>query len=82
MGNSSLYNLTIEAQMLQEMLENGDIDETIFNDTLESLDIDTKIENVCKMIRNLEQRALMFKTEKDRMSDRQRVAKNGVKRLK
>ena len=53
MGNS-LYNLTIEAQMLQEMLENGDIDETIFQDTLESLDIDTKIENVCKMIRNLE----------------------------
>ncbi|MDO4503841.1 MAG: siphovirus Gp157 family protein [Clostridia bacterium] len=81
MGNS-LYNLTIEAQMLQEMLENGDIDETIFQDTLESLDIDTKIENVCKMIRNLEQRALMFKTEKDRMADRQRVAENCVKRLK
>ena len=39
---ASLYELTEQELLLQEMLEGGDIDETTHNDTLESLDIDGK----------------------------------------
>lgn len=79
---ASLYELTAQARMLQEMLEGGEIDEEVFNDTLENLDIDTKIENICKVIRNLEAEATAFKEEKDRLAARQKTAENGVARLK
>ena len=64
----SLYELTLQAQYLQELLESGDIDETAFADTLEAMDVDTKIENICKVIRNLDADAKAFKEEKDRLA--------------
>lgn len=79
---ASLYELTMQALQLQDMLESGDIDEEIFNDTLESMDVDTKIENICKVIRNLDADAKAYKEEKDRLASRQKVAENGVQRLK
>ena len=79
---ASLYELTMDAKLLQDLLESGEIDEETFNDTLESLDVDTKIENICKVIRNLESDAKAFKEEKDRLQARQKTAENGVKRLK
>lgn len=79
---ASLYELTHAAYNLQVMLENGDIDEETFNDTLEAMGGDEKIENVCKVIRNLEADAAAFKAEKDRLAERQKTAENGVKRLK
>lgn len=79
---ASLYELTLQAHQLQELLESDVIDEETFNDTLESLDVETKIENICKVIRNLESDAEAFKKEKDRLAARQKTAENGVKRLK
>ena len=79
---ASLYELTSTAYSLQVLLENGDIDEETFNDTLEAMGGDEKIENVCKVIRNLEADAAAFKAEKDRLAERQKTAENGVKRLK
>lgn len=79
---TSLYELTNAAYALQVMLESGDIDEQTFNDTLEAMGGNEKIENCCKVIRNLESQAAMFKAEKDRMAERQKTAENGVKRLK
>lgn len=79
---ATLYELTKTAYELQTMLETGDIDEEVFRDTLEGMSGDEKIENVCKVIRNLEAQAAAFKAEKDRMADRQKTAENGVKRLK
>ena len=79
---TSLYELTQQALYLQDLLQSGDIDEDTFADTLESLDIETKIENICKVIRNLEADAKAFKEEKDRLAAKQKVAENGVKRLK
>ena len=79
---STLYDLTQQAMMLQEMLELGDIDEETLKDTLDSLEIDTKVENVCKVIRNLEAQAKACKEEEDRISAKRKTAENGVKRLK
>lgn len=78
----SLYELTEQELLLQEMLEGGDIDETTHNDTLESLDIDGKMESIIKFIRNSEAEAAMFKSEKNRMDERQKTAENRVLRLK
>lgn len=78
----NLYQLTGAALQLQEMLEAGEIDQQLFDDTIEGLDIDTKIENICKVIKNLEAQAKAFKEEKDRLAYREKAAKNGVTRLK
>lgn len=78
----NLYELTAAAYSLQEMLESGDIDEQTLNDTLEAMGGDEKIENTCKVIRNLEAQAAAFKAEKERLTERQKTAENGAKRLK
>ena len=78
----NLYQLTGAAMQLQEMLEAGEIDKAVYDDTLEGLDIDTKVENICKVIRNLDAQAKAFKEEKDRLAEHEKVAKNGVTRLK
>lgn len=78
----SLYDLTTAAYQLQIMLESGEIDEQILTDTLNSMGDKEKIESTCKVIRNLETTAAAFKAEKERMTERQKTAENGVKRLK
>lgn len=79
---ASLYELTNAAVELEEMLMSGNIDETTYKYTIEGLDIETKIENICKIIRNLTAEAEMYKAEKDRLAERQKTAENGIKRLK
>lgn len=79
---ANLYDLTQDALYLQELLEAGDIDETTYNDTLEGLSITTKLENICKIIKNLEADAVKFKTEKDRLAQRQKTAENSIIWLK
>ena len=78
----TLYELTQNAFALQELLESGEIDEQTFSDTLEGMDIDTKVENICKVIRNLEAKAAACKAEKDRLAAKEKAANNGVIKLK
>jgi hypothetical protein len=78
----NLYELTANAAYLQQLLEDGDIDEQTFNDSLESLMIDDKVENICKVIRNLEVQAAAFKEEADRLAKKKKTVENGVDRLK
>lgn len=78
----SLYELTQDAAMLQDLLEAGEIDEQTFADTLEAMDVDTKIENICKMIRNLDANATAYKAEKDRLAAKEKAANNAIARLK
>lgn len=78
----TLYEITGKYLELQTMLESGDIDEETYSDTVESLGADLKVENVCRVIKNLEASAKAYKEEKDRLAERQKTAENGVKRLK
>lgn len=78
----SLYELTQGVQQLQDLLELGEIDDQVFRDTLDAMDIETKVENICKVLKNLQAQADMYKAEKDRLAERQKTAENGVKRLK
>lgn len=78
----TLYELTQDALALQELLDSGEITDEIFNDTLEAMEADTKVENVCKMIRIFEAKAEACKKEKDRLAANEKTATNAVKRLK
>lgn len=78
----TLYELTQDALALKELLDSGEITDEIFNDTLEAMEIDTKVENVCKMIRIFEAKAEVCKKEKDRLAANEKAATNAVKRLK
>ena len=78
----SLYELTGAALELEEMLRNEEIDEKTYVDTIENLEIDKKVENICYIIRNLQAEAEMFKAEKEKLNAKQKTAENGVNRLK
>ena len=79
---SSLYEITQDVMRLQRMLEDGDIDDETYEDTLESLSADDKIENICKVIKNLEHKAEAYKAEIDRMNARKKTIENSIQRLK
>lgn len=78
----SLYDLTQEAAYLQQLALDGEIDQQVIDDTLESLGIDSKIEAICCVIRNMETRANACKEEEERIYKRRKVAENTVSRLK
>lgn len=79
---ASLYELTQNVMYLQELLENGDIDEEVYKDSVEAMCVDGKIENICKVMRNLEGKAEAYKAEIDRMTARKKTLENGIRRLK
>lgn len=79
---ATLYELTTQASALYEMLQNEEIDEQTFNDTLEALETDIKVENYCKVIKQLQADAEMFKGEIDRLTARKKTAENAVDRMK
>lgn len=78
----TLYELTQDVLALQSLLEEGEIDEQVFLDSVESMGVDVKIENICKMMKNLEAKAAAYKEEIDRMNARKKTLENGVQRLK
>lgn len=78
----NLYELTQNALAIQEMLESGEIDEAVYNDTLEGMGIQEKVENICKVIRNLDAKATAFKEEKERLAKKQSTCENSIKYLK
>lgn len=78
----NIYELTANAAYLQQLLESGEIDEQTYADSLEAMMVDEKVENICKVIRNLEGLATSCKAEEDRIAQKRRAAENGVKRLK
>lgn len=78
----SLYTLTQEAQYLQELLDTDMITEEIYRDSIESLLISDKVDNVCKMIRNYENAAKQIKDEKAKLDAKQKACENHAARLK
>lgn len=80
----TLYELTGEMIDLLNMIEDGDVDEDILLDTMESVegDINAKMEGYAKVIKNVEASAAAVKAEADRLNERRKVLENNVKRMK
>lgn len=79
---ATLYELADAERQLIDLFESNVIDETALNDTVEGLDIGGKLEDYCKVIRQLEADSKAFKAEADLFADKAKRAENGVKRLK
>lgn len=79
---ASLYELTQDVLYLQALLEEGEIDEEVYRDSVESMCVESKLEDICKVMKNLEAKASAYKAEIDRMTARKKTLDNGVKRLK
>ena len=80
----NLFEITGQFLQLQEMLEDGECDEKIFEDTLESLnfDFEEKADNYAKIIRNFESQIEALKAEEKRLKERRSVCERNIKRMK
>jgi replicative superfamily II helicase len=77
-----LYELAQNYAQLMEMAEEMESDALV--DTLEALQdaIEDKVENIAKLIKNLEADAKIIKEEEQRLADRRRSIESKVARLK
>ena len=78
----TLYEITQSVMYLQELLESGDIDEQVYKDSVEGLCAEGKLEDICRVLKNLEYKAAAFKAEADRMTARRKTLENSIQRLK
>ena len=78
----TLYEMTAQASELYELLQNEEIDEQVFLDTLEAIGTEEKIEAYCKVIKELQGDFDKYKAESDRLTARMKTAKNGIDRMK
>lgn len=79
---ATLYELSTQANQLYNLLQSGDIDEQVFEDTLEGIGTEEKIEDYCEVIASLTADSDNFKAEIDRMTARKRALDNNIKRMK
>lgn len=77
-----LYEMTVAANQLYDLLTSGEIDEQTFNDTLQAMGTEEKLESYCKVIRQLEADAEMLKAEKERIENKKKTVDNSIGRMK
>lgn len=76
----NLYELSLAFQDVQNM----DLDPEMMKDTLDSIEdaIESKAENIAKLVRNLESDVSAYKEEEDRLKTKRQSTENKVKWLK
>ena len=78
----TLFEMTSQVNALYELLQNEEIDEQVFLDTLEAIGTEEKIEGYCQVIKELQGDLDKYKTEADRLTSRMKTAKNNIDRMK
>lgn len=80
---SSIYELTDQWKEVEGMLYDGETDEQIILDTLESIDgeIEQKADNYAKLIKNMLSDAKILSAEEDRIRRRRQSIESRAKRL-
>lgn len=79
---ATLFEMTNEARALYELLQADEIDAETFEDTLESIGVEQKLESYCQIIRQYEADAALYLAEADRVNKKARQAENNAKRMK
>ncbi len=79
-----LYELTEQWDAVFNMMEDGETNEQVIFDTLESIEgeIEDKADNYAKMIRNLQASVDVLKAEEERLYYRRKSTENHIQRLK
>ena len=78
----NIFEMTVAANQLYDLLTSGEIDEQTFNDTLQAMGTEEKLESCCKVIRQLEADAEMLKAEKERIENKKKTVDNSIGRMK
>lgn len=78
----NLYEINGKIAQLSEMLSEGEIDEEIYNDTLENLGGAVAVEEVIKALRNKQAEAELFEEEADKFTEKKKKAEKAVDSLK
>ena len=78
----NLYEINGEIAQLSEMLSEGEIDEEIYNDTLESIGGAVAVEEVIKAIKNKQGEVELFEAEADKFTEKKKKAEKAVDSLK
>lgn len=78
----NIYEMTVAAQELYELLTSGEIDDQTFEDTLQAMGTAEKLESYCKVIKQLEADAEMLKAEKERIDKKKKTVETSVLRMK
>lgn len=81
---STLYDVTGRVLMLQELMLDEELDEETIADTIEAVEgeYEVKLENYCRVIKNLESDCEALAKEAKRLTDKKRRVENNIKRLK
>lgn len=79
---STLYEMTQNASKLYDLLLMGEIDEQTFNDTLESIGADEKINSYCEIINQFKADIKSIKDEINRLTERKNNCENSIERMK
>lgn len=78
----TLYEMTEQGKLLYNLMQENEIDEQTYLDTLQSIGVEEKLEDYVKVIKSLEADALAVKTEKDRLAEKQKSIERNIERLK
>ncbi len=81
---ASLYELTEDFKTILEMMQDPEMDPGMIEEAMRQVegDFDTKAEGYCKVIKELEGKALVISNEIDRLSKLQKTAENNIANLK
>ena len=81
---ATLYELTGQYRELLEMAESDELDRQLLTDTLEGLEgeIEIKADGYAKVIRELEGRVELIKSERERLAKMQTTIENNIKSIK
>ncbi len=79
-----LYEIANEYVAFMEAVENGDIPEDAIEDTLEGITfaIETKVDNIACLLKNLDAEMVAIRTEEKRLAERRKAKENAYERLK
>lgn len=81
---STLYDVTGRVLALQDLMLDEDLDEQTIADTIEAVEgeYSVKLENCCRVIKNLEADVEALDKEAKRLTDKKKSLQNNIKRLK
>ena len=77
-----LYEMTEAAKQLYELLDSGEIDESILQDTMESIGASQKLEDYIHVQKSFEAEIAMYEAEMARLKENKRILENRVEYLK
>lgn len=81
-GGMTLFEMSNTAKQLYELLESGDIDESILLDTMESIGASAKLEDYVHVCKSFEAEIAMYDTEIKRLQENKRILQNRIEYMK